>query len=213
MGFFDFLTARKHGDLRHARLEPPLPFDGFAQRIKPVADWGALVLPDEGRRTLREIAAHVRRRPRLHERWGFFAKHAGHRGSSVLLSGGSAGGRMMAAEVLARDLQRDLIRVDLSAVVSKYLGETEKNLRRLFDAAENGGSVLFFDEADALFGKRTEVKDSHDRYANAEVSYLLERMERFTGLAIVAANRRQNLDEAFTRRLHYRVEFPDPHGA
>ena len=212
MGFFDFLTARKHGDLRHARLEPPPPFDELAQRIKPVADWGALALPDEGRRTLREIAAHVRRRPRLHERWGFFAKHAGNRGSSVLLTGGSSGDRMLAAEVLARDLQRDLVRIDLSTVDSKYLGETEKNLRRLFDAAEDGGSILFFDEADALLGKRTEVRDSHDRFANAEVSYLLERMEQFRGLAIVATNGRQNLDEAFTRRLRYLVEFPDQSG-
>ena len=203
MGFLGFLVSRKQRAHRHADLETDPRLDELAQRINPAADWGDLVLPDEERQILRQVAAKMRERPKLHERWGFSAKRASNQGSSVLL----------AAEVLASDLQLPLYRIDLSAVASKYIGETEKNLARLFDAAEHAGSVLFFDEADALFGKRTEVKDAHDRFANIEVSYLLERIERFTGLAIVATNQRKNLDEAFTRRLRYRVEFPDPNGA
>ena len=116
----------------------------------------------------------------------------------------------MAAEVLAHELGLDLYRIDLSAVVSKYIGETEKNLRRLFDAAEDGGAILFFDEADALFGKRSEVKDSHDRYANIEVNYLLQRMEAYRGLAILATNMKDALDPAFLRRLRFVVDFPFP---
>jgi len=116
----------------------------------------------------------------------------------------------MAAEVIANQLKLDLFRIDLSAVVSKYIGETEKNLRKLFDAAEDGGAILFFDEADALFGKRTEVKDSHDRYANIEVNYLLQRMENYRGLAILATNMRESLDQAFVRRLKFIVNFPFP---
>jgi SpoVK/Ycf46/Vps4 family AAA+-type ATPase len=118
----------------------------------------------------------------------------------------------MAAEILANDLQLDLFRIDLAGVVSKYIGETEKNLRNVFDAAEESGAILFFDEADALFGKRTEVRDSHDRYANIEVNYLLQRMEDYCGLAILCTNRRSALDRAFLRRLRFLVEFPFPDG-
>ena len=210
MGFLDFLTARKKLALRHAQLDTHPPFDELAQRIKPVADWGDLVLPDEGRQILRQIAEHMRRLPRLYERLGFSAKRGGNLGNSVLFAGGSSRDRTIAAEVLASDLQFDMYRIDLSQVVSKYIGETEKNLRRLFDVADVADCVLFFDEADALFGRRTEVKDAHDRYANLEISYLLERMERFRGLAILATNRRKDLDEAFLRRLRDIVEFPDP---
>ncbi|MEI8021196.1 MAG: ATP-binding protein, partial [Schlesneria sp.] len=128
----------------------------------------------------------------------------------VLFSGESGTGKSTAAEVLANDLELDLYRIDLSAVIDKFIGETEKNLRRLFDAAEAGGVVLFFDEADALFGKRSEVKDSHDRYANIETNYLLQRLESFRGLAILATNLKSNLDSAFLRRLRYVINFPLP---
>jgi SpoVK/Ycf46/Vps4 family AAA+-type ATPase len=129
---------------------------------------------------------------------------------SALFAGPSGTGKTTAAEILARELRLDLYRIDLSAVVSKYIGETEKNLRRLFDAADEGGAILLFDEADALFGKRSEVKDSHDRYANIEVSYLLQRMEAYRGLAILTTNQRQALDPAFLRRLRFVVQFPFP---
>ena len=131
-------------------------------------------------------------------------------GITALFGGESGTGKTMAAEVMANDLRLNLYRIDLSAVVSKYIGETEKNLRRLFDAAENGGAILFFDEADALFGKRSEVKDSHDRYANIEINYLLQRMEEYRGLAILATNRKSALDHAFMRRLRFVVNFPFP---
>jgi SpoVK/Ycf46/Vps4 family AAA+-type ATPase len=128
----------------------------------------------------------------------------------VLFAGESGTGKTMAAEALANELNLLLYKIDLSAVVSKYIGETEKNLRSLFDAAESGGAVLFFDEADALFGKRSEVRDSHDRYANIEVSYLLQRMESFNGLAVLASNRKDSVDPAFLRRLRFVVNFPFP---
>jgi SpoVK/Ycf46/Vps4 family AAA+-type ATPase len=131
-------------------------------------------------------------------------------GVSALFAGESGTGKTMAAEVVAASLRLDLYRIDLAAVVSKYIGETEKNLRRLFDAAEAGGAVLLFDEADALFGKRSEVKDSHDRYANIEVNYLLQRMEAFEGLAILATNMKDALDQAFLRRLRFVIDFPFP---
>jgi SpoVK/Ycf46/Vps4 family AAA+-type ATPase len=131
-------------------------------------------------------------------------------GISALFAGDSGTGKTMAAEVIATHLRLDLYRIDLSAVVSKYIGETEKNLRRLFDAAEMGGAILFFDEADALFGKRSEVKDSHDRYANIEINYLLQRMEAYRGLAILATNMKSALDQAFLRRLRFVVNFPFP---
>src|SRR5947209_9967836 len=131
-------------------------------------------------------------------------------GISALFAGESGTGKTMAAEVKANQLRLNLYRIDLSAVVSKYIGETEKNLRRMFDAAENGGAILFFDEADALFGKRSEVKDSHDRYANIEINYLLQRMEAYRGLAILATNMKSALDTAFLRRLRFIVNFPFP---
>src|SRR5262249_33885093 len=151
--------------------------EDLAQRIAPGATWEEIVLPEEAFRQLEEIAAQVAHRGRVYEQWGFGARLSRGRGISALLSGPPGPGQAMAAEVLAAHLQLDLYRIDLSGVVSKYIGETEKNLRRVFDAAEESGAILFFDEADALFGKRTEVKDSHDRYANIEVNYLLQRME------------------------------------
>jgi SpoVK/Ycf46/Vps4 family AAA+-type ATPase len=159
------------------------------------------------------MSAHVRQRMTVYERWGFSGKGARGLGISALFAGESGTGKTMAAEVLAADLTLDLYRIDLSAVVSKYIGETEKNLRRVFDAAEQGGAILLFDEADALFGKRSEVKDSHDRYANIEVSYLLQRMEAYRGLAILTTNRREALDSAFLRRIRFIVRFPFPDAA
>lgn len=184
--------------------------DDLAQRIEPFASWKDIVLPESQRRTLRDIAAHVRQRAKVYETWGFAAKGDRGLGISALFAGVSGTGKTMAAEVLANELNLDLYRIDLSQVVSKYIGETEKNLRRVFDAAEEGGALLLFDEADALFGKRTEVKDSHDRYANIEVSYLLQRMESYRGLAILTTNMRSVLDTAFLRRIRFIVQFPFP---
>ena len=191
---------------RHAR--PRL--DDLAQRIEALAGWDDLVLPEAELAVLAEIAMHVRGRGRVYEEWGFARKSARGLGVSVLFEGPSGTGKTMAAEVLARDLDLDLYRIDLSQVVSKYIGETEKNLRRVFDAADAGGAILLFDEADALFGKRSEVRDSHDRYANIEVSYLLQRMEAYRGLAILTTNRRDALDDAFFRRIRFVVRFPFP---
>jgi hypothetical protein len=187
--------------------------DELAQRIESVSGWEDLILPQAQRSTLREICAHVRNRLKVHLEWGFADRGARGLGVSALFTGESGTGKTLAAEVLARELQLDLYRIDLSAVVSKYIGETEKNLCRVFDAAEDSGAVLLFDEADALFGKRSEVKDSHDRYANIEVSYLLQRMETYRGLAILTTNLKHALDVAFERRLRFVVHFsfPDHH--
>ena len=184
--------------------------EGLAQRIEPCFNWDDIVLPETARLQLHDIASQVGHRALVYEKWGFGARLSRGRGISALFSGPPGTGKTMAADVLANELRLDLYRIDLSQVVSKYIGETEKNLRRVFDAAEQSGAVLFFDEADALFGKRSEVKDSHDRYANIEVSYLLQRMEDYRGLAILATNRKSLLDDAFLRRLRFHVEFPFP---
>ena len=197
-------------DACRAQSRPRL--ESLAQRIEPAAGWDDLVLPEAQIRTLREIAVHVRRRRTVYEDWGFAARGSRGLGISALFAGPSGTGKTMAAEVLAGELRLDLYRIDLSSVVSKYIGETEKNLRRVFDAAEEGGAILLFDEADALFGKRSEVKDSHDRYANIEVSYLLQRMEAYRGLAILTTNFKDALDTAFLRRLRFVVQFPFPDG-
>jgi len=182
----------------------------LAQRIVSVARLEDLVLPDSQKEVLQDIVTHVRHSPTVHDAWGFAAKSGRGLGISALFAGASGTGKTMAAEVLAGELELDLYRVDLSSVVSKYIGETEKNLRRIFDAADAGGAILLFDEADALFGKRSEVKDSHDRYANIEVSYLLQRMESYRGLAILTTNLKSALDTAFLRRLRFIVQFPFP---
>jgi hypothetical protein len=184
--------------------------DDLAQHIEPSANWDDLVLPELQRRQLRDMAAHVRQRGKVYEDWGFAAKGPRGLGISALFAGASGTGKTLAAEVLAGELRLDLYRIDLSQVVSKYIGETEKNLRRVFDAAEEGGAILLFDEADALFGKRSEVKDSHDRYANIEVSYLLQRMEAYRGMAILTTNMKSALDQAFLRRIRFIVQFPFP---
>ncbi|HJV61281.1 MAG TPA: ATP-binding protein [Albitalea sp.] len=187
--------------------------DALAQRIEPKATWDDIVLTDEAASLLQQIAAQVRGRYQVYQEWGYAKRMTRGLGISALFAGESGTGKTMAAEVIANELRLNLYRIDLSAVVSKYIGETEKNLRRLFDAAEQGGAILFFDEADALFGKRSEVKDSHDRYANIEINYLLQRMEAFSGLAILATNMKSALDPAFMRRLRFVVNFPFPSAA
>ena len=195
------------------RVQARSRLDDLAQRIEPASAWDDLVLPELQRQILRDISAHVRQRARVYETWGFSSKGARGLGISALFAGASGTGKTMAAEVLANELRLDVYRIDLSQIVSKYIGETEKNLRRVFDAAEEGGSILLFDEADALFGKRSEVKDSHDRYANIEVSYLLQRMEAYRGLAILTTNMKNALDTAFMRRIRFIVQFPFPDAA
>jgi hypothetical protein len=195
-------------DACRAQARPRL--DDLAQRIEPGAGWDHLVLPRAQREVLQQMAAGVAQRVGVHEEWGFGGTGARGSGITALFAGASGTGKTMAAEVLAGELKLDLFRVDLSQVVSKYIGETEKNLSRVFDAAEEGGAILLFDEADALFGKRSEVRDSHDRYANIEVSYLLQRMEAYQGLAILTTNLRGALDPAFLRRIRYLVQFPFP---
>jgi hypothetical protein len=192
------------------RIQARPRLDDLAQRIETHASWNELVLPAPQLTMLHEISAHVRRRNQVYETWGFAQKCARGLGISALFAGASGTGKTLAAEVLANELRLDLYRIDLSQVVSKYIGETEKNLRRVFDAAEAGSAVLLFDEADALFGKRSEVKDSHDRYANIEVSYLLQRMESYRGLAILTTNMKDSLDPAFLRRIRFVVQFPFP---
>ncbi len=184
--------------------------DQLAQRLAAKATWDNLVLPDEQMKLMLQIAGQVRARHRVYTDWGFAKSMNRGFGINALFAGESGTGKTMGAEVLANDLDLNLYRIDLSAVVSKYIGETEKNLRRLFDAAEQGGAILFFDEADALFGKRSEVRDSHDRYANIEINYLLQRIESFNGLSILATNMRSALDTAFLRRLRFVVNFPFP---
>ncbi|WP_375506026.1 ATP-binding protein [uncultured Nostoc sp.] len=184
--------------------------DTLAQRLDPKATWNNIVLPAEETNLLHQIADQIRQRSLVYQQWGFHNRMNRGMGISALFAGESGTGKTMAAEVIANDLQLNLYRIDLSSVVNKYIGETEKNLRRLFDAAEDGGAILFFDEADALFGKRFEVKDSHDRYANIEVNYLLQRLEAYRGLAILATNLKSSLDYAFMRRLRFIVNFPFP---
>jgi ATPase family associated with various cellular activities (AAA) len=203
--------ARALWDAGRAQARPRL--EDLAQRIVSRSTWDDLVLPEAERAMLREIAAHVAHRTTVYETWGFQALGTRGLGISALFAGASGTGKTMAAEVLADALRLDLYRIDLSGVVSKYIGETEKNLRRVFDAAEDGGAILFFDEADALFGKRSEVKDSHDRYANIEINYLLQRMESYQGLAVLATNMKGALDPAFLRRIRFVVNFPFPDAA
>ena len=193
--------------------EARVALDRLGRRVEPSAGWDDLVLPERQRQILTEVAAHVRQRAVVYQRWGFESVLRRGLGVTALFAGDSGTGKTLAAEVVASELGLDLFVIDLSQVVSKYIGETEKNLRQVFDAAERGGAVLLFDEADALFGKRTEVRDSHDRYANIEVSYLLMRMEAYRGLAILTTNMKKALDPAFMRRLRFVVEFPFPGAA
>jgi SpoVK/Ycf46/Vps4 family AAA+-type ATPase len=195
---------------RSCREESGAALDDLAQRITPCYVFSDIVVVEQVRAQLRELASQVEQRGRVYETWGFGAQLSRGRGITSLFAGPSGTGKTMAAEILAAHLNLNLYRIDLAGVVSKYVGETEKNLRRVFDAAERSGAILFFDEADALFGSRTEVRDSHDRYANVEINYLLQRMEDYTGLAILATNRRGAVDSAFLRRLRFVIDFPFP---
>jgi SpoVK/Ycf46/Vps4 family AAA+-type ATPase len=186
--------------------------DELAVHVENRAGWADLVLPEPQTAILRQIAIHARQASRVNEEWGFAEQYARGLGLSALFSGPSGTGKTMAAGVLARELERDLYQIDLATVVSKYIGETEKHLRKIFEAAERSGAILLFDEADALFGKRSQVRDSHDRYANLEVSYLLQRMESYRGIAILTTNMQSALDPAFQRRLRFVVQFPFPDG-
>ena len=192
-----------------ARAEAATDMAQLAAPVAPRFELAQLILPPREMRALRAIVTAMRTLGRVHYEWGA-ARAWNEAGLAVMFCGPPGTGKTMAAEALASELALPMYRIDLSQVVNKYIGETEKNLRRIFDAAEAADCLLFFDEADALFGKRTEVKDAHDRFANIEISYLLERMERFKGLAVLATNRRKDLDEAFMRRLRYVIEFPVP---
>jgi SpoVK/Ycf46/Vps4 family AAA+-type ATPase len=182
----------------------------LARKIAPHYTWDDIVLPPDRLEQLREICNYVKYRARVYDEWGFDRKLSLGKGLNVLFAGPSGTGKTMAAEIMAGELGLDLYKIDLSTVVSKYIGETEKNLARIFAEAETSNAILFFDEADALFGKRSEVRDSHDRYANIEISYLLQRMEEYEGVVILATNLRKNMDDAFVRRMHFTVEFPFP---
>jgi AAA+ superfamily predicted ATPase len=182
----------------------------LAKKVQTHNTWDDLVLPADAMQQLREICEQVRHRARVFEAWGFDRKLSLGKGLNALFAGPSGTGKTMAAAIMARELGLDLYKIDLSSVVSKYIGETEKNLARVFAEAETASAILFFDEADALFGKRSEVKDAHDRYANVETSYLLQRMEEYDGISILATNLRRNMDDAFIRRIAFVVQFPLP---
>jgi SpoVK/Ycf46/Vps4 family AAA+-type ATPase len=182
----------------------------LARRVKPRQTWDDLVLPPEQVAQLRELCNQARHRHVVLSEWGFERKLPLGRGLNVLFAGPPGTGKTVAAQVLANELARELYQVDLSQIVSKYIGETEKNLRQVFDEADACHAILFFDEADALFGKRSEVSDAHDRYANIEISYLLQKLETYQGLAVLTTNMLENLDEAFIRRLAFKVHFPFP---
>jgi len=182
----------------------------LAKRIKPKYNWGDIILPGEKMEQLKEVKNYIKNKGVVYHDWGFDNKLSLGKGLNILFSGASGTGKTMAAEVIASELNLDLYKIDLSMVVSKYIGETEKNLSRIFKEAEQSNAILFFDEADALFGKRSEVRDSHDRYANIEISYLLQKMEENEGIVILASNLSQNIDDAFLRRMHFTLEFPFP---
>jgi len=181
-----------------------------ARKLTPRHSWQDLILPHSEMAQLGEICAQLKHRRKVYGEWGFGRKVSPAKGLCVFFYGPSGTGKTTAAEILAKELQLEVYKVDLSAVVSKYIGETEKNLSAIFNEAETSNAILFFDEADALFGKRSEVKDAHDRYANIEINFLLQRMEEFEGLVVLATNLRKNIDEAFFRRMHFAVEFPFP---
>jgi len=196
-----YAGAGAHSTLRLGRL---------AHQIVPRYTWEDLILPPDRLAQLHELRARAEYAHLVHEIWGFGRKIASRPGVSALFAGESGTGKTLASEVIAGDLGLPMYRIDLSSVVSKYIGETEKNLSAIFEEAQTGNAILFFDEADALFGKRSEVKDAHDRYANIEIAYLLQQIEDYEGIVILATNLRQNLDEAFTRRLDFLVDFPFP---
>ena len=194
-------ASRMHSNQKLAEL---------AQKISPRYTWEDIVLPPDQKKQLREICSYFSNMSLVYDEWGFQKKTSLGKGLNVLFSGSSGTGKTMSADIMAGELGLDLYKIDLSGIVSKYIGETEKNLDRIFREANDSNSILFFDEADALFGKRSEVKDSHDRYANIEVSYLLQKMEEYQGIVILATNFRKNMDDAFVRRTHFVIDYPMP---
>ncbi|WGV28011.1 AAA family ATPase [Halotia branconii] len=192
------------------RLQSNRKLSNLATKINPYYKWDDIILPPDQMQMLREICNSVKYRTLIYEEWGFDNKLAMGKGVNVFFAGLPGTGKTMSANIIAGELGLDLYKIDLSSVVSKYIGETEKNLSRIFNEAQTSNAILFFDEADALFGKRSEVRDSHDRYANVEVSYLLQRMEEYQGVVILATNLRKNMDDAFVRRMHFSLEFPFP---
>lgn len=192
------------------RLQSNRKLGELAQQITPHYKWTDIILPADPMKQLQEIYKYVRYRALVYDQWGFDQKFSLGKGLTIFFAGASGTGKTMAAEIMAGELGLDLYKIDLSTVVSKYIGETEKNLAHIFSEAETSNAILFFDEADALFGKRSEVRDSHDRYANIEISYLLQKMDEYTGAVILATNLRNNVDDAFVRRMHFTVEFPFP---
>ena len=201
----------EHGLNEAAREMLPDPtIERYLQIIEPPREWDRESLPETTIDKMREIEAHMRNRQAIYEKWGFGRKLTRGRGISALFTGAAGTGKTMAAEFLAFKLERDLYLIDLGMVMSKYIGETEKNLRKVFDRAEETGAVLFFDGADALFGKRSEVKDSHDRFANIEINYLLQKMEEYSGLCILATNKAGAIDPAFMRRIRFVIKIPGP---
>ena len=212
--------ARWHGDhidpedlYAACRAQSSGKLDSLAHKIKTTYDWDDIVLPTDQLALLREMCAQIRNRRTVLEHWGFDRHLAMGKGLNVLFAGQSGTGKTMAADIIAADLGLELYKVDLSTIVSKYIGETEKNLDLIFTAAREANAILFFDEADSIFGKRSEVKDAHDRYANIEVGYLLQKMEEYDGVVILATNLRKNMDDAFIRRLHAVIDFPFPEEA
>ena len=207
-------TAIDEADLFEAARAHSSPgLASLARKITPRYLWTDIVLPPDQLSILREIVAMVRSRPIVLDEWGVGQKLVPSAGITMLFAGPPGTGKTMAAEVIAAELGLDLYKIDLSTIVSKYIGETEKNLEKIFTEAQSSNAILFFDEADAIFGKRSEVKDAHDRYANIEISYLLQRMEAYDGVTILATNLRANLDDAFTRRLQFALDFPFPEEA
>jgi SpoVK/Ycf46/Vps4 family AAA+-type ATPase len=193
-----------------ARAQSSHNLASLARKVEPRHTWADIVLPPDQSAQLVELCDQAKYRHVVYGAWGFERKLSLGKGLNALFAGPPGTGKTMAAEVIARELHLDLFSIDLSQVVSKYIGETEKNLDRVFREARASSAILFFDEADALFGKRSEVKDAHDRYANIEVGYLLQKMEEYDGVAILATNLRQHIDEAFVRRMHVIIEFPFP---
>jgi SpoVK/Ycf46/Vps4 family AAA+-type ATPase len=204
-------TAPTLADLEAAcRRHSTTRLSNLARKIKPLFRWDDIVLPPDPAQMLKEIVQQVRNRSLVYEKWGFDTKLSYGKGLNVIFAGPSGTGKTMSAEIIAGELKMDLYKIDLSNMVSKYIGETEKNLERIFNEAGESNAILFFDEADSIFGKRSEVKDAHDRYANIETGYLLQKMEEYDGIVILATNLRKNLDDAFIRRMHFMIEYPFP---
>jgi ATP-dependent 26S proteasome regulatory subunit len=195
---------------RGSKAQSNQKLSSMAKKIDPLYTWEEIILPNDIKEQLKEISGHVTHRETVYSDWGFDRKLSLGKGLNIFFSGTSGTGKTMAAEIIAREVGLDLYKIDLSGLVSKYIGETEKNLNKIFKEAQTSNSILFFDEADALFGKRSEVKDSHDRYANIEINYLLQKMEEHEGIVILASNYKKNMDDAFLRRLHFAIEFPFP---